>query len=108
MTTIAQKIRRKMVKQYDKNKSAKVGDTCICPACLSEFVKEHYQQKFCKSKPKTFCKDYYWNNVDENKRNNTTRISPASAEFMRERINARAEAEDFDDDQSWDAHKDSF
>jgi len=91
MTSIRIKIKRKMMALYEKNKRAKVGETCKCPACLTEFTKEHYQQKFCKTKPKTFCKDYYWNNVDENKRNNTTRISPASAEYMRERINARAE-----------------
>ena len=91
MTTIHLKIRRKMIALYEKNRDAKVGDVCRCPACLTEFTKEHYQQKFCKTRPKTFCKDYYWNNVDENKRNNTTRISPASAEYLRERINARAE-----------------
>ena len=94
MTSIRIQIKRKMQKQYEKNKRAAVGDTCICPSCLTEFTKTHYAQKFCKSKPKTFCKDYYWNNVDENKRNNTTRISPASAEFLRERINARAAMED--------------
>ena len=103
MTSIRIKIKRKMVAQYEKNKRAAIGDVCKCPACLSVFTKEHYQQKFCKTKPKTFCKDYYWNNVDENKRNNTTRISPASAEYLRERINERAE--DFDDDPGWDAHK---
>ena len=96
MTTIAKRIRVKMVAQYDKNKRAKVGDTCICPACLSEFTKTHYAQKFCKSKPKTYCKDYFWNNVDENKRNNTTRISPASAEYLRARLNERAENDIYD------------
>lgn len=105
MTTIAQKIKAKMQRQYEKNKRAKIGDTCICPACLIEFVKEHYQQKFCKSKPKTFCKDYYWNNVIESKRNNTTRISPANAHYYAKHIEPFV---DFDDDQSWDAHKNSF
>ena len=66
---------------YKLNKSAKVGDECTCPSCKSVFIKEHYQQAFCKSKGKTKCKDKYWNTVTPSKRNNTTRISPASARW---------------------------
>lgn len=65
--------------RYQLNKEAKVGDTCVCPSCRTEFVKGSYQQVFCKSKRGTKCKDKYWNNVIETKRNNTTRISPANA-----------------------------
>lgn len=69
------------------NKTAKVGDVCTCPSCGTVFVKEHYQQVFCKSKTGTKCKDKYWNTVTPEKRCNTTRISPASAAWM-ERMEA--------------------
>jgi hypothetical protein len=68
--------------KYNKSKSAKVGEECICPSCGAKFIKENYQQAFCKSKTGTKCKDKYWNTVTPQKRCNTTRISPASAAFM--------------------------
>lgn len=68
--------------QYTKNKEAKVGESCKCPSCNTQFIKTNYQQAFCKSKGGTICKDKYWNTVTPNKRNNTTRISPASARWM--------------------------
>jgi len=71
---------------YKQNKSAKVNETCYCPSCGQMFKKEHYQQAFCKTKSGTKCKDKYWNTVIPTKRNNTTRISPASARFMAERM----------------------
>jgi hypothetical protein len=92
----------KIKAQYELNKKAKVGDNCICPSCQSEFIKQSYQQAFCKTKAGTVCKDYYWNNVTETKRNNTTRISPANAAYM---ANKREREYDFDDDPGWDAHK---
>jgi len=95
----------KLKKKYKQAKSAKVGDECICPSCGREFVKEHYQQAFCKFRKGTKCKDYYWNNVTPTKRNNTTRISPANEQYYREVIEPSM-YEDFDDDQGWDAHKD--
>ena len=67
--------------RYKFNKDVKVGDTCICPSCGTSFVKSNYQQAFCKSKSGTKCKDKYWNTVTPTKRNNKTRISPASARF---------------------------
>lgn len=42
--------------QYKKNKSAKVGETIVCPTCGTEFVKKQYSQAFCCGK----CKDAYW------------------------------------------------
>lgn len=56
-----------------QNKLAKVGIDCICPSCKSRFVKESYQQCFCKTQGGTICKDNYWNNVALSKRSNTTR-----------------------------------
>jgi len=71
----------KIKDKYNKNKNAKVGETCTCPSCNTSFVKESYQQVFCKSKGGTICKDKYWNTVTPSKRNNTTRISPANKAF---------------------------
>lgn len=89
---------------YQKAASAKVGDIIICPSCSHEFEKKNYQTKFCKRFGKTVCKDHYWNNVTETKRNNTTRISPANSERMLEREDRIF----YDDDPGWDAHKGSF
>lgn len=81
MKTMHQKMKQRLTARYDLNKKKVVGDSCKCPSCGAEFVKTHYQQKFCKSKQGTVCKDYYWNFVTESKRNNTTRISPANAAY---------------------------
>ena len=72
----------KIKEKYNKAKSAKVGEECICPSCGNKFIKDNYQQAFCKTKSGTKCKDKYWNSVTPKKRCNTTRISPASAAFM--------------------------
>ena len=82
---------------YRQNKDAKVGDICYCPSCGQQFRKEHYQQAFCKTKSGTKCKDKYWNSVTPHKRNNTTRISPASAAFMARRAEEREERSIYDD-----------
>lgn len=79
----------KITERYNINKSAKVGISCICPSCNTEFVKSNYQQAFCKSKKGTVCKDKYWNTVDPSKRNNTTRISPANARFSAKQYEIR-------------------
>jgi hypothetical protein len=88
---------KNLKKLYNKAKAAKVGEAIKCPNCGTEFVKNSYQQAFCKTKGKTVCKDGYWNKVTPNKRNNVTRISPASAEYLRireERIKRLAEIEE--------------
>ncbi len=124
---------------YLKAKEANVGAEVKCPSCGTPFTKSHYQQTFCKTKGGTVCKDHYWNNVTPSKRNNKTRISPASAAWMENRddelrpMNTLAtgkfqgyttegyiifngiafdefdeevyRVDEFDDDQSWDAHK---
>jgi hypothetical protein len=113
----------KLKERYKLNKEAKVGTECICPSCGATFVKGSYQQVFCKSKTGTKCKDKYWNTVDPNKRNNTTRFSPASLAYMARFNNPRAyeskeqraerlgfyDVEDMENydgsfDGSWDAH----
>ena len=72
----------KLKVKYEAAKNAKVGDACMCPSCGTSFIKENYQQAFCKIKGGTVCKDYYWNNVTPTKRNNTTRISPANKAWL--------------------------
>ena len=72
--------------RYRQNKSNIVGDLCICPSCGSRFVKTTYAQAFCQTKTGTKCKDKYWNTVTPDKRNNQTRISPASAEWTAKQI----------------------
>lgn len=71
--------------RYRINKDAKTGDELTCPSCGSKFIKNNYQQAFCKTKSGTKCKDRYWNTVTPQKRCNTTRISPASAAWMERR-----------------------
>ncbi len=73
----------KIKELYNKAKSAKVGEECRCPSCGTTFIKTNYQQAFCKSKTGTICKDKYWNKVMPEKRNNTTRISPASSLWLK-------------------------
>ena len=81
----------KKIKQlYENSKLAKVGSTCKCPSCGTDFIKTNYQQAFCKSKKGTVCKDKYWNTITPEKRNNTTRISPANAFCMAMQDNQRS------------------
>lgn len=97
----------KLKKVYNENKLKKVGDECTCPSCCSIFIKQYYQQVFCKTNSGTVCKDNYWNNVTPTKRNNVQRISPANARYYSNVIEPFKESyhPDYDDDQSWDAHK---
>ena len=86
--------KKSLSKAYKLAKEAKVGTSAICPSCGGKFIKTSYQQAFCKSQGGTICKDNYWNNVTPNKRNNTTRISPASAAYMEKK---RSEREEYDE-----------
>jgi len=67
-----------LIEARNKCQEAKIGDNIICPSCETTHLKKSYQSVFCKSKGKTKCKDNFWNNVDENKRKNVSRFSPAS------------------------------
>jgi len=91
--------------KYNRAKSANVGDHVECPSCGTMFKKVKKAQAFCTSRSGTKCKDQFWNTVTPHKRNNTTRISPANERYYREVIEPN---QNFDDDQGWDAHKDSF
>jgi hypothetical protein len=98
-----------MKAQYKRNKEANIGSECTCPSCGTVFAKTHYAQAFCKSKGGTICKDKYWNTVDPKKRNNTTRISPASARWMERQEELREDrmdrGNDYDpgDSEYWDS-----
>ncbi len=90
---------QKLKDQYKANKKAKVGETinCASPVCNTQFTKTHYAQAFCKSQSGTKCKDAYWNRVTPTKRNNTTRISPASRAWMAKQERIREERFNPDD-----------
>ena len=64
----------KMKEQYEANKNAYINQQCKCPSCGTGFTKKKAAQAFCTSQGKTQCKDFYWNNVTPDKRNNTGRI----------------------------------
>ena len=60
-----------MLTAYNKAKSAKVGETIVCPTCGKHFVKTSYQQAFCRmrgtnkeTKKANLCKDQYWNFIN--------------------------------------------
>ena len=93
-------------RQYLDNKAADVGTNCTCPSCRTDFVKKFKQQAFCGTKPGTECKDKYWNTVTPKKRNNTTRISPASQRFIDERQHNRWMSGVDEGPEGWDGHKD--
>lgn len=111
------KAKKKLLSLYNISKSAKVGEECSCPSCGTLFIKTNYQQAFCKSKSKTYCKDWYWNNVTPNKRDNRTRISPANGRYYESTIipnmledrgfRSLEEMEEYylDDDGCWDSHQ---
>ena len=73
--------KKNLLTKYEACKSAKVGSVIVCPSCNTQHTKNAYNTIFCKTKGGTVCKDKYWNTIDPNKRNNTTRISPANARY---------------------------
>ena len=82
-----------MKSRYRSNKEKTLYSECTCPSCGTVFQKERRNQVFCRTKGGTICKDKYWNTVDPKKRNNTTRISPASRKYL-ERKRSYKEFED--------------
>ncbi len=86
-----------MKQRYYTNKSADIGDLCICPSCATDFRKKTYQQCFCKTKGGTICKDKYWNTIDPKKRCNTQRISPASTRWLNKKREERDGRESIED-----------
>ena len=111
------KNKKKLIASKQACNDAKIGETIKCPSCNGEFVKKAYNSVFCKTKVGTKCKDNYWNNVDQSKRCNTTRISPANSAYYHSEILPQKAAElgfpDVEsmqshvdeDDGTWDAHQ---
>ena len=91
--------KKKLIEAKELCSNAKIGEEIVCPSCGAVHVKKSYQSVFCKTKGGTKCKDNYWNNVDSSKRNNKTRISPASARWMFEREDERERNYNPDDDE---------
>ena len=83
--------------KYELNKSKKIGEEIKCTICGKALKKKTKQQAFCGGRGDTKCKDKYWNTVDPKKRNNTTRISPASARRLEENRKSREQRFDPDD-----------
>lgn len=84
---------KKLKSKYELNKSKGIGEEISCTVCNKTFKKKTKQQAFCGSRGDTKCKDKYWNTVDPSKRNNTTRISPASSRYLARK---RSEREDYE------------
>jgi hypothetical protein len=71
-----------LTERRDAAVSAKVGTYIICPSCGTEHLKTQYNTIFCKKNGKRACKDNFWNNVDENKKNNINRITESRASWL--------------------------
>jgi len=111
-----QKNKKKLIVARQACIDAKVGEEIVCPSCSTKHIKKSYQSVFCKTFKGTRCKDNYWNNVDQSKRCNTTRISPANAAYHADVIlpsiasklgfpdveTMKSHVDDFDG--SWEAH----
>ena len=54
--------------RYEANKKARVGAAIRCACCGNSMIKKSYQSQFCRNKGRSNCKDTYWNNVDEKRR----------------------------------------
>lgn len=88
---------KKLKAKYELNKSKSIGEEISCTMCNKVFVKKTKQQAFCGGRWDTRCKDKFWNTVTPNKRNNTTRISPASARWLDKQQEQREQRRNYDD-----------
>lgn len=61
----AARTRAEMRRLYDRAREAAVGERIRCPGCGKRFRKRYHQQKFCRSRGRGNCKDYYHNSVHE-------------------------------------------
>lgn len=58
----------KKQKRYFDNKRAQLGTTICCANCNRKILKKNYQAQFCSNKGRGNCKDTYWNNVSDERR----------------------------------------
>lgn len=54
---------KQRITAYIAAKKSKVGDVIACPGCFHHFKKKSYNQKFCRRKGGTVCKDRYYNKI---------------------------------------------
>lgn len=54
--------------RYKVNKEAKTGSFISCASCGKKIIKKSYQTQFCSNKGMRNCKDRYWNNIDDTRR----------------------------------------
>lgn len=95
---------QKLKQKYSIAKAKDIGQEATCPCCDRLFIKKTKQQAFCGGRGNTKCKDKYWNTVTPNKRNNTTRISSASADWSARQVLHRGKPYSWDDDYYEDEH----
>lgn len=65
----------KMLSRYQDNKTSQVGTTIRCACCNRRILKKSYQTQFCSNKGRGNCKDTYWNNVSDKRRERAWEIS---------------------------------
>ena len=58
----------KKIKRYNDNKQSQIKTTIRCANCGKRIIKKSYQTQFCSNKGKRNCKDTYWNNTDDKRR----------------------------------------
>ena len=64
-----------MQKRYADNKHSDIGTTIRCAYCAKRIIKQSQQHQFCSNKGAGNCKDAYWNNVDDTRRERSHRYS---------------------------------
>ena len=57
-----------MRSRYQDNKASQIGTTIRCACCNKRILKKSYQTQFCSNKGVSNCKDTYWNNVSDKRR----------------------------------------
>ena len=67
-------LNKKRSRYYD-NKRSQVGTTIRCANCGRRILKRSRNTQFCSSKGKRNCKDTYWNNVSDKRRERAHRFS---------------------------------
>ncbi|WP_186297663.1 hypothetical protein [Sedimenticola selenatireducens] len=61
--------------RYRDNKRSEIGTTIRCANCGGRILKKSYQTQFCSNSGKGNCKDTYWNNVSDRRRDRSHRFS---------------------------------
>lgn len=64
-----------MINRYKDNLRADIGTTIRCAYCAKKFIKRTRRHQFCSNKGTGNCKDAYWNNVDDTRRERSHKFS---------------------------------